>query len=624
MDEAERLAALYELDLLDTAPEKEYEDLVRLASAICKVPISQFTLVDCDRQWFKASLGSDGAETHRRLSFCSHAIQQQGLMTVEDARADVRFRENPLVTGAPHIRFYAGMPVRAPGGAPIGTLCVIDTVPRTLTIEQREGLAILAGQVESRLQLRANSKIIKRTMAENERLLTSLQSTNELFQAFMNNAPFASYIKDADGRLVFYNKALARTFGIDSKQWIGKTDHEVYSREVADDFRSNDLRVLREQVPVELDEVYGTPEDRRHWKSYKFPCKSGDGRLLVAGISIDVTDEIARAKELADSLREKTVMALQLEAGEHLLHSFLDLIPNLSFIKDEGGRYLFYNKAFAAFCGIDKNAWLGKTDFDVFPQETAEAMYRHDLQVVESGHATETLEEVVSAAGGVHAFRTIKFTYRSFDGQTILGGVAVDITDQIRREQELAHANMKLELLAATDPLTGLPNRRVFEHRAAVEFAIARRAQRHLSILVMDIDNFKQRNDLLGHAAGDEALRALSVAIAECTRVTDLAARIGGEEFAYLLPDTASSGAVALAERIQKALGEIQAAPLALTVSIGVATIDATTPNWEQLLVHADDAMYEAKRTGKNRVVVHDAPLAQLLNASRTSARIEN
>lgn len=478
MDEAERLAALYELDLLDTAPEKEYDDLVRLASVLCGVPISRFTLVDRDRQWIKASVGERNGETQRGLSFCSHVIQQAGMTTVEDAREDERFRENAMVLGTPRIRFYAGMPVHAPGGAPIGTLCLIDTVPHTLTSDQQEGLAILARQVELCLQLRASGKIVKRTMAENER--------------------------------------------------------------------------------------------------------------------------------------------------EHLLHSFLDLIPNVSFIKDEAGRYLFYNKAFAAFCGIDQDAWLGKTDFDVFPWETANAMHRHDLQVIQSVQPVETLEEVVSAAGGVHAFRTLKFTYRSFDGQTILGAVSVDITDQIRREQELAHANMQLELLAATDPLTGLPNRRVFEHRAAVEFAIARRAQRPLSIMVMDIDNFKQRNDLLGHAAGDEALRALSVAIAECTRVTDLAARIGGEEFAYLLPDTPSSGAIILANRIQTALREIQAGPIALTVSIGVATIDSTTPTWEQLLSRADDAMYEAKRTGKNRFVVHDAPLAQLLNAPRTSPRKEN
>jgi diguanylate cyclase (GGDEF)-like protein len=174
-----------------------------------------------------------------------------------------------------------------------------------------------------------------------------------------------------------------------------------------------------------------------------------------------------------------------------------------------------------------------------------------------------------------------------------------------------------LEFLAATDPLTGLPNRRIFEARAADEFAIARRKRRPFSILVMDIDNFKQRNDALGHAAGDEALRALGAVLEGCARQGDVAARIGGEEFAYLLPETDPSGALALARRIQAAIEEIPASSLPLTVSIGVATIDHTTPTWERLLIRADDAMYEAKRTGKNKVVAYGSLLTSLLENSR-------
>ncbi len=165
MDEIARLAALQELDLLDTPPEREFNDLVRLAAAICVTPISQFTLIDRDRQWFKASFGSADKENPRSVSFCAHAIEQQGLYLIEDAASDPRFRHNPLVTGDPGIRFYAGLTLHAPNGAPIGTLCVVDTIARSLTQDQREALAILRDQVQAHIDLRARSKALETALA---------------------------------------------------------------------------------------------------------------------------------------------------------------------------------------------------------------------------------------------------------------------------------------------------------------------------------------------------------------------------------------------------------------------------------------------------------------------------
>ena len=130
--EAERLNALRELLLLDTPPEERYDRLARVAAEQLDVPIALLTLVDGQRQWFKSRVGVDATETPRDISFCGHAIMNQELFIVEDARSDPRFSDNPLVVGAPHIRFYAGAPLSSPSGHHIGTLCVIDTVPRTL------------------------------------------------------------------------------------------------------------------------------------------------------------------------------------------------------------------------------------------------------------------------------------------------------------------------------------------------------------------------------------------------------------------------------------------------------------------------------------------------------------
>lgn len=131
-DEDARLNALRGLLLLDTPPEERYDRLARFAAEQLDVPIALLSLVDGQRQWFKSRVGLDATETPRDISFCGHAVLKNELFIVEDASSDPRFADNPLVVGAPHIRFYAGAPLSSPSGHHIGTLCVIDTVPRTL------------------------------------------------------------------------------------------------------------------------------------------------------------------------------------------------------------------------------------------------------------------------------------------------------------------------------------------------------------------------------------------------------------------------------------------------------------------------------------------------------------
>lgn len=131
-NEQARLAALYELLILDTPPEERFDKIARFAADEFDVPIVLITLVDTERQWFKASVGLAVCETARDISFCGHAIMRPDIMVVPDALDDPRFADNPLVTGEPHIRFYAGAPLALPSGARLGTLCLIDRRPRTL------------------------------------------------------------------------------------------------------------------------------------------------------------------------------------------------------------------------------------------------------------------------------------------------------------------------------------------------------------------------------------------------------------------------------------------------------------------------------------------------------------
>jgi PAS domain S-box-containing protein len=154
--ETARLQTLRGLGILDTPAEVGFDELVQAAACLCGAPLSAVSLVDADRQWFKAKVGLEADEAPRDVSFCTHAMHGGDVYVVPDAAQDALFAKNPLVVGDPRIRFYAGAPIRAPNGAPLGTLCVIDTVarPEGLNVDQRAVLRVLANQVESQIRLR--------------------------------------------------------------------------------------------------------------------------------------------------------------------------------------------------------------------------------------------------------------------------------------------------------------------------------------------------------------------------------------------------------------------------------------------------------------------------------------
>lgn len=219
--EALRLAALRDLEILDSPAEEEFDELARLASYVCKTPISLVTLVDQHRQWFKAQVGLDVGETPREWSFCAHAIEKpEDLFVVPDAAMDARFKDNPLVLGDPNMRFYAGIPLLVSGGQAVGTVCVIDTVQRELDDEQVVALRLIAREVEQKIERRARLKSSTIAAREAERKLgESERRFSLLVQSVSDHAIF---LLDAQGKIASWNNGAARIFGYPEEEALGQ------------------------------------------------------------------------------------------------------------------------------------------------------------------------------------------------------------------------------------------------------------------------------------------------------------------------------------------------------------------------------------------------------------------
>lgn len=211
--EQKRLSQLSEYAVLDSEQEANFDELTELASAICSTPISLISLVDDHRQWFKSRVGLNATETPKSIAFCSHAILEEGVFEIPDATADTRFVDNPLVTGAPDIRFYAGAPLIAPNGSPVGTLCVIDTEPRKLTEDQTRALQILSNQVISQLELRKQKLELENNYERQQKMLASI--------AHDLRAPFSG--------ILGLSEQLSRKAEAMSQQRIVKTSHHILS-----------------------------------------------------------------------------------------------------------------------------------------------------------------------------------------------------------------------------------------------------------------------------------------------------------------------------------------------------------------------------------------------------------
>jgi PAS domain S-box-containing protein len=288
-DEARRLDALRQYHLLDTLPEQALDDLTALAAHICEAPISLISLVDEHRQWFKSTFGLCISETPRETFFCGHVITQPDVFIVPDAAQDERFADNPLVTGDPHIRFYAGAPLVTPQGEALGTLCVIDCVPRQLMPSQQEALRVLSRQVMAQLELRRQTRELFESEAR-LRLVT-------------DNARVGLVIVNHDRRYEYANSAYAEILGLPSSAIVGQRVSDVLAGSYEEQIRPRlDRAFAGESISYELRKA--AADGHCHYAITYEPTTVDGSVVLVVVVISDITER-KQAEELVRISHER-------------------------------------------------------------------------------------------------------------------------------------------------------------------------------------------------------------------------------------------------------------------------------------------------------------------------------
>ena len=446
---------------------------------------------------------------------------------------------------------------------------------------------------------------------------------HNLLSTLLDNLPDRIYVKDMQGRKIISNAADWRgASGNAMEDVLGKSDFDMYPPELAAQFWADDKSVLDSGIPIISREEPGLDSQGNPvWVlTTKVPLRDGNGQITgLVGIGRDITER----KQAEEALNESKL----------LFHLLIESLPQNIYAKDVDGRFIFANQHYCATQGKPLEEIVGKTDFELHPPELAEKYRMDDRHVLETGKAIELIEEHQPIGESKFFVQVIKTPLYDSKGKTAgTLGIFWDITERRQAEIELNYmkdslnaANIELQAalvreqqLARTDSLTGVNTRRHLFELAEHEFNIAMRYRPPLSVLMFDVDNFKQINDTFGHAVGDLVLQRITKIVCAEIRSADVIGRYGGDEFIVLLPQTSAQEALPLAERIRaqhcmpcasiltkvrSLLRSASALPKqSITVSLILAYPQPDTV--ENLFLRADQALYAAKQAGRNCTVI--------------------
>ena len=307
-NEAQRMARLRELMVLDSAAEPLFDSLARMASQACGVPMGLLSLVDAERQSFKAHVGLDGvSETPRDLAFCSHAIAQDTLFEVADATLDPRFAANPLVSGRPDIRFYAGAPLVLPGGERVGTLCVMDRQPRSLTAAQQQTLRALAQLATEALLMRRD--LVHRTLAVRSSFEQALASSEARHRAIVEEQSEFVSLARADGSLLYLNPAYARHFGRSTAELLNSSLYDLVDAADRSLVRERAAWVLSTGEVLDSENRMLSPDGSACWVAWTNSRQlesNGDVLLRSVGRDISARKRAEAALRASEAFLERT------------------------------------------------------------------------------------------------------------------------------------------------------------------------------------------------------------------------------------------------------------------------------------------------------------------------------
>lgn len=642
--EAARLECLQQYQILDTEPEEAFDSLTRLAAHICGTPIALVTISDGHRQWFKSKVGLAVTEAPRKIAFCDRTIMQSGLLIIPDTLADEQFVNNPLVTCEPYIRFYAGLPLIAPSGYALGTICVLDRVPRKLELHQIEALEALQQSAIAQLELRRNLAEVKRT---NE----ALQESEERFRLLVEGVKdYAIFRLDTQGHIVSWNPGAQQIKGYQSTEIIGKHISCFYPQQaIAQGKPEQALNIARNSGRYE-DEGWRLRKDgSRFWADVVItPLYDRTGALRgFSKITRDITErKSAEMTRLRVQIMEAAKVELEKEISDRqraeerlakLNACFLSFtsdpnenINHLTTLCGEllGANCTLYNRLEAGLIrtvshwNIPADYQLvdtpeGHICYDIIKGDASKLYVLNDLQ---NSHYAKINPNISRYQLQTYLGHPVKC-----DGKNIAALCAIFQKDYIPSdedqkiisliaaaigvEEERKRAESQLVHHAFHDALTGLPNRALLINRLEHTLARAKRRQNGaFAVLFLDLDRFKVVNDSLGHLVGDRLLVEFAQRIQKCLRVGDTVARLGGDEFAILLEDLQCiTDATHIAECIQHALQpsfNLGGHEVFTTTSIGIALSTTAYQKPDELLRDADTAMYRAKLLGKARYVV--------------------
>lgn len=417
-----------------------------------------------------------------------------------------------------------------------------------------------------------------------EALQLQVQSMSSILEHI--NAYF--FIKDLSGKYIYVNKRVEDVFQTTAENIIGKDDSHFFDVKQSDELRVNDENVINNNITVEKEEIniIKLTNEERIYKTIKKPLFDANNNVIgLFGCSTDITDEKHLKKENSEQ--------------KHLLDAILDNVEAYIYMKDSTRTFRYVNSKVAELFGVPAEDIIGKKDCDVIPKEFADHFWQSDKLVFTHNRKQIIHEAIADNTGKLRQYQSVKVPYQFMDNTQALIGFSSDVT-------ELYELKERFKQLANTDYLTDVYNRRYFFERAEEHFQSSQTHQQSLAVITLDIDHFKTINDQYGHLIGDQALIKVAQLIKKNSKTEYIFARIGGEEFSILVPNTTETETWQIAEELRILLAknpivindEIK---FSVKISLGISSMLSKDASFQDLYARSDKALYLAKAKGRNQ-----------------------